>query len=262
MPNLWFGIAFEALAGRMSQEMSWQDTYKSLGYALIADAVPQDLLDTIRSHADQVRAKFPDIEEQNSLNFVTDRTFHEIVKSEPFMDLICPLLGEDLLHFYSRYFQKPPHTDATIPFHQDGGNDYSLYPNEFVTLWIALDDASLANGCMLVIPGTHRGQLLPVEPLPPNFWRISQAAVRSEVPAASPVPLQVTAGDVVLMHPKLVHGSGPNKSHTWRRALAIRYINVTTRILRKLRFGVEWECAFLVHGNSQGCRNRLAISPP
>jgi phytanoyl-CoA hydroxylase len=242
--------------------MSWQDTYASLGYALVSDAVPQNLLDTIRSHADQVGAKFPNIEEQNSLNFVTDGTFHDIVKSECFMELIRPLLGEDLLHFYSRYFQKPPHTDSSIPFHQDGGNDYSLDPNEFVTLWIALDDASLANGCMLVIPGTHRGQLLPVEPLPANYWRISQAAVQAEVPATSHVPLEVQAGDVVLMHPKLVHGSGPNRSGTWRRALAIRYINVTTRILRKLQFGVEWGCAFLVHGSSQGCRNVLINSPP
>jgi len=242
--------------------MSWQDTYRSLGYALIAGAAPRNLLVTMRSHADQVRARFPDIEEQNSLNFVGDRTFHEIVKSERFLDLIRPLLGEDLLHFYSRYFQKPPHTDASIPLHQDGGNDYSLEPNEFVTLWIALDDASLANGCMWVMPGTHRGQLLPVEPLPPNYWRISQVAVGSEVLAAATVPLEVNAGAVVLMHPKLVHGSGPNRSDTWRRALAIRYINVTTRILRKLRFGIEWECAFLVHGSSQGCQNRLINSPP
>jgi hypothetical protein len=242
--------------------MSWQDTYTSLGFALISHAVPQNLLDTIRSHADQIRAKFPNIDAQNSQNFVTDRMFHEIVKSECFMELIRPLLGEDLLHFYSRYFQKPPHTDASIPFHQDGGNDYSLYPNEFVTLWIALDDALLANGCMLVMPGTQQGPLLPVELLAPNYWNIHRAAVRSEVPATSPVPLEVRAGDVVLMHPKLVHGSGPNRSDTWRRALAIRYINVSTRILRKLQFGVEWECAFLVHGSSVGCRNLLINSPP
>src|SRR6185312_9267607 len=68
-------------------------------------------------------------------------------------------IGPNIALFASHYISKPPFTGQEVLWHQDGGY-WPLEPMEVVTLWLAVDRADPENGCMRVIPGTHKLNLI------------------------------------------------------------------------------------------------------
>lgn len=89
-----------------------------------------------------------------------------------------------------------------------------------VTCWVAVTDATIDNGCLQVIPGSHRGAMLdhcpqPQVGIPPKLFDRSQAR-----------PLPVRSGGVIFFHPLTIHGSLANRSRQVRWSFDLRY-NVT-----------------------------------
>jgi len=113
-----------------------------------------------------------------------------------------------------------PHITATS-WHQDRGVTLAEADNtRMVTVWAAITDATVENGCLKVIPGSHRGDMLehcPLSPLaiPEKLFDVSSAR-----------PLPVSSGGVVLFHPLTVHGSLTNTTNDIRWSFDLRY-NVT-----------------------------------
>ncbi len=91
--------------------------------------------------------------------------------------------------------------------------------------WIAVDDATIDNGCLWVIPGSHRhGYLWPVAPHDqPDEFDPSDEAHGFEADAA--VPVEVEAGSVVFFNGYLLHRSFRNRTDNYRRALVNHYCN-------------------------------------
>src|SRR5947209_10160766 len=75
-------------------------------------------------------------------------------------DLHHTLLGPDILCWGSGFFIKNPHDAARVTWHQDS-TYWGLSKPDIVTAWVALTFSTRENGCMHVIPGTHRLQPLP-----------------------------------------------------------------------------------------------------
>ena len=118
---------------------------------------------------------------------------------------------------------KRPHLGGANPLHQD-------YPywlrvaedaREIATAMLFLDDASVENGCLQVVPGSHRdgawkgrtdGDSFAANEIDPSCY-----------PDLEPVPVEVPAGSIVLFGPFLVHQSAPNTSAAERRALLYSY---------------------------------------
>ena len=89
-----------------------------------------------------------------------------------------------------------------------------------VTVWAAITDATVANGCLQVIPGSHRGNML-------EHCSYSQLAIPEKLfDVASATPLPVKSGGIVLFHPLTVHGSLTNTTTDIRWSFDLRY-NVT-----------------------------------
>lgn len=89
-----------------------------------------------------------------------------------------------------------------------------------VTAWVAVTDATVENGCLQVIPESHRGAMLPHCPNP-------QVGIPERLLAgATPAPLPVRSGGVVFFHPLTIHGSLANRSDHIRWSFDLRY-NVT-----------------------------------
>ncbi len=160
------------------------------------------------------------------------RPIYDVCTMPKLLDCVEALLGPDLVLLYSHILNKPP-GGLQVAWHQDGPYWWRVEPKVAVTAWVALDDATGENGCMRVIPGTHRGNLdlgqRPVEEpdliqarpfeLPPGVFDESCA-----------VDLLMRRGDVSFHHSYLVHGSDPNRSGARRAALTIRYVTSATRI--------------------------------
>jgi len=119
--------------------------------------------------------------------------------------------GPDVKSVHTMLINKPPHAGATgrHPLHQDLHYFPFRPANRIACAWTALEPVTRANGCLVVLPGTHKGELL--EHGYPD-WEGSQNAlyhgVKNVPQEAKRVYVEMDPGDTVFFHPILIHGSG------------------------------------------------------
>jgi non-haem Fe2+, alpha-ketoglutarate-dependent halogenase len=158
-----------------------------------------------------------------------DRQFVWEMATHPrILDAVEAVVGPDVLllatHFFCKYPQAGGETERYVAWHQDI-TYWGLEPPFAVTAWYAVDDSDQENGCMRVIPGTHRGlREHGTADRAGNLLSINQ-----EVPVSPPeedtaVDLVLRAGEISLHHGHLIHGSNPNRSARRRCGLTIRYV--------------------------------------
>jgi ectoine hydroxylase-related dioxygenase (phytanoyl-CoA dioxygenase family) len=167
------------------------------------------------------------------------------VGDERLLDIAQQFIGPDIALFASHYISKPPYDGQAVLWHQDG-NYWPLEPMEVVTLWLAVDDSTPENGCMRVIPGTHRTELMPHRQRTDVANVLSSELEPHLVDESRAVDVVLRAGGVSIHHPNLVHGSNANRSPRRRCGLTIRYIPATTRIVTD----TQWPSAFLLRGRA------------
>lgn len=140
------------------------------------------------------------------------------------------IIGPGLSVHFSQVFFKPPEGGGPKPAHQD---NFYFGPNDLeglVTAWVALDDATVENGCLHFGEGTHLGPVYPHEAPPGEPFNLQLSA---EVLARQPMtPAPVPCGGVSFHHGNTFHQSAPNHSASWRRAVALHYVNARTRFVR------------------------------
>jgi hypothetical protein len=139
--------------------------------------------------------------------------------------IVLPLLGTgDARLYWEQAVSKPPQARTELPWHQDNGYT-PLVPEEYVTCWLALDDAREDNGCLWVIPGSHHdGTQRHV-----NDGSGSPFRVGYDGPAADGVPVPVTKGSVLVFSSLIMHRSGPNTTDDPRRAWIIQFCSAGAR---------------------------------
>lgn len=132
---------------------------------------------------------------------------------------------------------KPPRLGREKPWHQD--HAYFDYPlgTPVVGVWIALDAATLENGCMQLLPGRHREG--PIVHFKRRDWQICDKVILGTRSVAAPLP----PGGLLLFDGLLPHGTPHNSSTHRRRALQFHYapagITKTTEEERMRHFGSE-----------------------
>ena len=132
-------------------------------------------------------------------------------------DTVTQLIGENPIMFQDMALIKPPHIGSEKPWHQDNAY-FSVAPLKSVCgVWIALDDATVANGCMHVLPGWHqRGGLR-------HYHGRDCEVAPGRIDAAMAVPVPVSAGSAMLFYGMLPHQTPPNASPYRRRALQFHF---------------------------------------
>jgi phytanoyl-CoA hydroxylase len=133
------------------------------------------------------------------------------------LSLLTRLMGEAPVLFQDMALLKPPRIGREKPWHQD--HAYFNYPLETVIIgvWIALDEATTENGCMMIVPGSHRRG--PVVHFKRRDWQICDTHVDNS--GALAAPLQ--PGGCLLFHSLIHHGTPTNNSPQRRRAVQYHY---------------------------------------
>jgi ectoine hydroxylase-related dioxygenase (phytanoyl-CoA dioxygenase family) len=153
-----------------------------------------------------------------------------VASSPVLVSLVESLIGPGLSVYFSQIFFKPPEGGGPKPAHQD---NYYFGPNDLegvVTAWIALDDATLENGCLYFGNGTNLGPVYPHVAPPDEPFNLQLPPGILERQPMSPAP--VMRGGVSFHHGNTFHQSGPNRSTRWRRACALHYVNRDTHFAR------------------------------
>ncbi|MBI2994489.1 MAG: phytanoyl-CoA dioxygenase family protein [Gammaproteobacteria bacterium] len=153
------------------------------------------------------------------------RWVYDIVANPRILDAVESVLGPNVMAWSSQWFPKFPHDRTYVSWHQDA-TYWGLSPPNVTTAWVALSDSTRENACLRVIPGTHRGALLPQRETYAEANMLSRGQeIAVEVDESKAVDFVLRPGQFSLHHVGIVHGSGPNDSGRHRIGLAIRYIS-------------------------------------
>ncbi len=136
------------------------------------------------------------------------------------------LIGPGLRVWFSQVFMKPPGGGGPKPVHQD---NFYFGPSDLdgvVTVWLALDDATVENGCLFYADVSNKGPVLPhVAPEGEPFNLLIPPEVASQYEMT---PAPVPSGGVSFHHGNTLHQSSDNRSDRPRRAAAFHFVNAQT----------------------------------
>lgn len=149
------------------------------------------------------------------------------------LDAVEAVLGPDIVLLASNFFCKYPaeeRGERFVAWHQDV-TYWGLEPPRAITAWIAIDDADVENGCMSVIPGSHRLGIVEhaKSARAGNLLSINQEVPDGLVDEARAVSMPLRAGQMSLHDGMLLHGSHANRSTRRRCGLAVRFTTPDVR---------------------------------
>lgn len=156
--------------------------------------------------------------------------FERALRASPLARLAAELTGEEgLVLFQDNVIWKPPGTVGPVEWHQD----FAYWPLDRprgVTLWIALDDATVENGCLHYVPGTHREG----ERAATDFIAGTNQPRRSDLPPLDPrgrevVAMPIVAGSALAHDPLVWHTSPGNRTQGERRAWSLTLVSPSVR---------------------------------
>ncbi|RIV17303.1 phytanoyl-CoA dioxygenase family protein [Fibrisoma montanum] len=154
-------------------------------------------------------------------------SFGLMSRSERLVNAVRTLLGPagDVCHFHSKVMQKEPHTGGAWEWHQDYGYWYKngfLYPEAMISVMVALTEATVENGCLQVLPGTHRMQRFE-HTFVGEQQGADQAFVEEARKHSELVYVTLQPGDVLFFHANLLHRSDANRSDKPRWSIISAY---------------------------------------
>jgi ectoine hydroxylase-related dioxygenase (phytanoyl-CoA dioxygenase family) len=203
-----------------------RDGYVVLPEVADVAAVTADL-DALEAGVDRYLAAQEDerasIAERGAITF----TVHPVLRSaaarrfvrEPrLVGLARDLLGPDVNLYWDQAVYKKPEKPRRFPWHQDTGYTY-VEPQHYLTAWVALTDATVANGCPWVLPGVHRAGTLLHHWVDPIGWQ----CVPAEGAIDGAVAAEVPAGGAVVFSSLTPHFTGPNTTDGVRKAYIVQY---------------------------------------
>jgi hypothetical protein len=150
------------------------------------------------------------------------------------LDLVEDLLGPDLVLFTTHFICKPAGDGRRVPWHEDSAYWAGMVEpmDNVLTLWLALDPSTSANGCVRYVPGSHLtpdGTYVPVrDPNQAVFAREMEDAACARAEAQA-IEAELAPNHASIHHAKIIHGSRPNHSPQRRCGLTLRYFSAHTR---------------------------------
>ena len=173
-----------------------------------------------------------------------DDVFRTHAMTPKILDCVEALLGPDLKLYQDQLFMKPPRIGSRQPYHQDQPLGFHVDPaDRMVTCWAALDAATIENGCLWMLPGTHKHGWIDKQ----QWQEVEQQAVADDLSAERPVEL--SPGDCSFHHGHILHSSRPNLTDKRRWGYATHYVSAHCRFV-----GDGDNDALLVRGRSiPGC---------
>ncbi len=208
------------------------------------------------------------VEGDNGEGVRGSRAFLELARDPEIVELVSGVLGNDVILWGCHVFCKPAAEGYETPWHQDG-HYWPIRPLANCTVWVALEESTVANGCLRVIPRSHVGDRLH-EHLHEerSDLTLNQRLAAGAFDEASAVDLELQPGEMSLHDVYMIHGAKANRSNRRRTGVALRYMPSTSVFERDLRpadgkTGIAVDFAnrplWLVKGCDRSGRNDLTI---
>ena len=182
--------------------------------------------------------------------------FDRLMRQPKILDIVEDLLGPDLMVWSTHLYPKEPGDGRFISWHQDSAH-WGLDSSKILTVWIALTEASEANGCMRMLSGSHKnGIAVHRDTWDPNNILTRGQTIEAEIEERKAVWVRLKSGEGSLHHVDMWHASKANETEVRRVGLALRYITPEARQER-----VEIDFATLVRGEDKFGHFRTEAAP-
>jgi phytanoyl-CoA hydroxylase len=235
--------------------------YKDHGYLLVKGVFSKQEVEEMResvekiiqraaqAKADANHAWQGDFLEPEQLKKLVLKGFHDVhyhdaaftrAATHPRMvKVLSGIIGPNVQLHHSKMLVKPPSNGAAFPMHQD----YPYFPHRDHSMLAAsvhLDDADMENGCLCVVPGSHKQGPLPH--VGAHYLN------HKEHPISSGTPCPAQAGDVLFFNYLTIHGSDVNRSERTRRNVLFQYRDASDLPTENVHF--DWGMGLMVSGEN------------
>lgn len=153
---------------------------------------------------------------------------YDLLTHPKIVSYVEDLLGENVIAWGSHFFCKMPGDGKRVSWHQDASY-WPLTPSKAVTVWLAIDDATVENACMRFIPGSHWFGHLTYSLSENDDTNVLNQTVAGVEELSAPVDNVLSAGEMSIHSDLLVHGSEANASDRRRCGLTLRYCPADVR---------------------------------
>jgi len=158
------------------------------------------------------------------------KVFKDLAAHSKLVPVVQHLIGQDLLLFRSTLMLKPAFHGSSHGFHQDSAY-WPMEPPSLCTVSIALTESDSENGCIKVIPESHKWGM--------QKWghiarpQGAELTDREDIDESKAIEVPLKAGTALLFHSLCVHGSGPNNSARARHTALYAYFPPTVRYIAR-----------------------------
>jgi ectoine hydroxylase-related dioxygenase (phytanoyl-CoA dioxygenase family) len=198
----------------------------------------REALDALLRHNPGVRPEklvSAHVEGDNGEGVRGSRRFLELAMDPEIVELVSGVIGEDVILWGCHVFCKPAAEGYETPWHQDG-HYWPIRPLANCTVWVALEESTVENGCLRVIPRSHRGGVLhPHLHEDRHDLTLNQRMAAGSFDEAAAVDLELQPGQMSLHDVYMIHGAKANISDKRRTGVALRYMPSTSVFERDLR---------------------------
>ena len=207
--------------------------YNKKGYVSPIQALTKNQAQEVKEEIEFIENKWPNELKNLGRNYphLISPILDKVVRNSNILDAVESIIGKNILACGTTLFIKEPDERGFVSFHQDA-KYIGLEPHNWVTAWVAITDANENNGCMKMWPGTHKQELkYHKEKFDYNSGNLlTRGQTIENVPLEKTESVILNEGQMSLHHPRIVHGSGINKSKKRRIGFVIQsYIGTNVK---------------------------------
>ena len=197
--------------------------YRSKGYISPLSALTSNEAKEIRNEIEKIEKNWPGALEGINRNYVhlISPVLNKVCLNKNILDAVESIIGKNILICGTTLFIKEKKEKGFVSFHQDA-KYIGLEPHNWVTVWLAVTDTNENNGCMRMLPGSHKENLKFHEEKFDKNNLLTRGQTIKDVSLDKTDPIVLKAGEISLHHPLIVHGSGLNNSDDRRIGFVIQ----------------------------------------
>ena len=216
---------------------------------------PQAKFDALAAHFEKLLSNLTGEERPENMDkpHFVDTALFEWIFADEVLDLVESILGPDIALFATHFICKPRGDGKRVPWHEDSAYWKGLLdPMEALTIWLAIDPASKANGCMYLVPRSHHNGFSRYESADPKLNVFSSEIIPEDRHSQRAIPVELEPNQCSIHDARTIHGSPPNTSAQRRCCFTMRFLKSSTRLDPKFEDRIR---LYLARGRDFGVNN-------
>lgn len=207
--------------------------YEENGYYLPKTQLfSQDKLDNLSNIFEELSKNGGMRTDEYDTPHFSDKRLLDILRSDEALDIVEKLIGPNIGLWSSHFISKEPLIGRRTPWHEDSSYWNGRFDrlDQIVTIWLALDDSTLENGCMGVVPGTHKNGFSEYENVDKQSNTFDKEIKPEQVDLEKVVWFELNKGECSIHDGRIIHGANANTSTKRRCGYTMRYFSLDMKL--------------------------------